>query len=561
MADENPLANARFSPLTNWAGTEEGAEVSPDGRFVAFLADKEGEFDLWWSQVGTGQFKNLTQDLPKLDAPGILRTSGFSGDGAEVWFSAIGKPIMLMPQTGGTPRPFLGEDAKTPAWSPDGSRLAYFRQTEAGDFLFVADRTGADARQIEIKVFGPRESSGLADTVHNHNPVWSPDNQWIYFVHGFVREWNQRDEMDIWRVPPSGGSPERLTHLNTAVTFLAALDLRTLLYIAREEDGAGPWLWALDLPSRVARRVSSGLEQYTSVSASRDGRRVVATRANPSASLWTVPILDRPADDSVAQPYLVQTAPAFAPRFGGTSLYYLSSRGTDDGLWAFHDGELSEILKGADGPLFEPPAPSPDGRRVAVVRKRDGKHRLTIMSANGAESRTLAPSIDVYGTADWSPDSARIVTGGKDAEGVAGLFMIPVDGDHAGEPVRLADGVAINPVSSPDGRVTVYAGPFAKGQVSLFAVRPDRTPVELPSVRVRPGGYRFLRNGTGLVYLPRPESRDFWLLDLVTKERRQLTRLSNKGSIRGFDITPDGKHIVFDRTRQNSDIVLIDLPK
>jgi dipeptidyl aminopeptidase/acylaminoacyl peptidase len=121
--------------------------------------------------------------------------------------------------------------------------------------------------------------------------------------------------------------------------------------------------------------------------------------------------------------------------------------------------------------------------------------------------------------------------------------------------------VAINPVSSPDGRVTVYAGPFAKGQVSLFAVRPDRTPVELPSVRVRPGGYRFLRNGTGLVYLPRPESRDFWLLDLVTKERRQLTRLSNKGSIRGFDITPDGKHIVFDRTRQNSDIVLIDLPK
>jgi hypothetical protein len=28
-----------------------------------------------------------------------------------------------------------------------------------------------------------------------------------------------------------------------------------------------------------------------------------------------------------------------------------------------------------------------------------------------------------------------------------------------------------------------------------------------------------------------------------------------------FDITPDGKHIVFDRIRQNSDIVLIDLPK
>jgi hypothetical protein len=28
-----------------------------------------------------------------------------------------------------------------------------------------------------------------------------------------------------------------------------------------------------------------------------------------------------------------------------------------------------------------------------------------------------------------------------------------------------------------------------------------------------------------------------------------------------FDITPDGKQIVFDRLRENSDIVLIDLPK
>jgi hypothetical protein len=107
----------------------------------------------------------------------------------------------------------------------------------------------------------------------------------------------------------------------------------------------------------------------------------------------------------------------------------------------------------------------------------------------------------------------------------------------------------------------VYGGPFAAGQVSLFGVRPDRTPVKLPLVRVRPGGYRFLRNQPGLVYLARPESLDFSLLDLVTGKSRPLTSLSNKGSIRGFDIRPDGKHIVFDRVRQNSDIVLIDLPR
>ena len=57
------------------------------------------------------------------------------------------------------------------------------------------------------------------------------------------------------------------------------------------------------------------------------------------------------------------------------------------------------------------------------------------------------------------------------------------------------------------------------------------------------------------------ESQDFWLLDLATNETRPLTRLSDHGYLNTFDVTPDGKHIVFDRSRQNSDIVLIDLPR
>jgi hypothetical protein len=56
-------------------------------------------------------------------------------------------------------------------------------------------------------------------------------------------------------------------------------------------------------------------------------------------------------------------------------------------------------------------------------------------------------------------------------------------------------------------------------------------------------------------------SLDFWLFNLATHAHRQLTRLSYQGGIGTFDITPDGKAIVFDRTLQNSDIVLIDLPK
>ena len=54
-------------------------------------------------------------------------------------------------------------------------------------------------------------------------------------------------------------------------------------------------------------------------------------------------------------------------------------------------------------------------------------------------------------------------------------------------------------------------------------------------------------------------AQDFWLLDLTTKKSRQLSRFNNSAATRSFDVTADGKQIVFDRVRENSDIVLIDL--
>jgi Tol biopolymer transport system component len=558
---EDPLANAQFSRFTDWEGTEGAAEISPDGRFVAFVADRAGEFDLWLKQVGTGDFTNLTANIAPLGGPHrLFRTFGFSGDGAEIWFSLAGDPIrerkMFIPLTGGPSRAFLDGGATSPAWSTDGTRLVYFRgrlateTTGGGDPLFVADRTGGNARQI----LAPEEGG------HNHNPVWSPDDQWLYFVHGFMHGLNWTDEMDVWRVRPSGGSPERLTLQHTAVTFLAPLDARTLLYVARAENGSGPWLWALDTENKVTRRVNSGLDKYTSVAASRDGRRIVATIANPTANLWTVPILDRQAEEADVHNYPVTTSRALAPRFGGTSLFFLSARGTGDGLWRFQDGQAFEVRQGTDGPLFEPPAVSRDGRRVAVVFAKEGRRTLAIMSADGTGLRSLAEAIDIQGTADWSPDGAWIVTGGSNAQG-SGLFKIPVDG---GAPVSLIAGQAINPAWSPDGNLIVYDGALVSGQVApLLGMRPGGAPVELPIVRVSPGSQRFVPDGRSLVYLRRNnnQSADFWLLDLATGKQRQLTRLNNQGTLGSFDITPDGKHIVFDRSRENSHIVLIERPK
>ena len=543
-APANPLEKAYFTRVTDFESVE--AAISPDGRFVAFISDHDGPFDVWLSQVGTGRLLNLTQGKAG-PLPGPLRSVGFSGDGSEIWLGGgdVSMRLRLLPLTGGTPRNFLGEEAANLAWSPDGERIVYHTFGK-GDPMFVADRNGANARQI----FGDKPG------IHNHFPTWSPDGRWIYFVHGTPAT----REMDLWRIDPAGRSPERLTQRNTDMAYPAPVGNTTVFYVARDGDGSGPWLWAFDLKRKDSRRASVGLEQYTSVQASMDGRKLVATISNPVAGLWSVPILNRVAEEQEVKPFTVPNVRALAPRFGGASLFYLSSLGTADGLWRLQNGQSTEIWKGADGALLETPAVSPDGSRVAIVLRRSGKRQLHVLSSDGAELQPIAEGIDVQGTSCWSPDSRWIVTGGSSATG-PGLFKVPVDG---GSPVPLIAGQALNPVWSPDGRLIVYAGTNVRTFAPLLAVRPDGTGVTLPEITVRRLGerVRFMPDGKSLIYMQGLlASQDFRLLDLASMKSRPLTRLQNRATMRTFDVTSDGKQIIFDRLRENSQVVMIDVSK
>jgi serine/threonine protein kinase/Tol biopolymer transport system component len=545
-APDNPLSNATFTRLTNFEGDEAEATLSPDGKFATFLSDRDGPLDVWLTQVGSGRFLNLTRES---HMPGLrpVRNVGFSGDGSQIWFG--GAPVgrmRTMPMMGGPPRPFLVDRTVEVAWSSDGARMVY--HTDApGDPMFVADRTGVGARQIFVDpIVGG----------HNHHQAWSPDGRWIYFARGI----QDISQMDLWRIPSSGGQPERLTNHDAYVGFPTPIDDRNVLYIARDHEGSGPWLWSLDPNTRATRRVAYGTEQYLSIAASADHRRLVASVGNPSASLWTVPILDRPAEDKDAKPVALPTVRALAPRLAGRLLFYLSSQGTGDGLWRFEDGKAVEIVKGSDEALFGPPAVSADGRQLAVVLRRDGRLRLHVLSADGGDLRSLAEPIDIRGSVCWSPDGKWIIAGGIDDRGL-GLFKIPLD---QGAAVRLIAGTARDPVWSSSGDLIVYTGANVSVDAPLLAIRADGTPVELPAIRLRVEGkrYRFLPDGRALVYAHGPfPAQDFWLLDLVTKKSRQLSRLSNSAATQSFDVTADGTQIVFDRVRENSDIVLIDLAR
>jgi serine/threonine protein kinase len=545
---ENPLAGARFSRLTDFSGSEFDAAISPDGRFVAFVSDRDGPFEAFVGQIGTGEFRKLAtgaREFEVEDARAPVRSVGFNADGSEIWLG--GGPWMRVrstPLLGGPMRNFLGEHVVNVAWSPDGEHVVYHERLE-GDPLFIADRNGMNSRKILAPPAG----------THQHFPIWSVDGQWIYLVRGRPATL----EMDLWRVQPNGEGLEQLTREKLDVSYPTPLDERTVLYSARDADGAGPWLWVVDVETRVSRRASVGLERYASVAASSDRRRLVATVKEPLAGLWSVPILDHPATETDVELFAdLPTTRALAPRFGGSSLFFLSSRGSGDGLWRYREGKVAEIWRGSETALLEPAAVSPDGRSLALLLRRGGAWHVNILSADGAEVRVLSETVDARGAAAWSPDGKWIVTGGS-VGGDQGLFKIPVDG---GAPERIADGEALNPVWSPDGRLIIYAGPQVNVVSPLVAVHLDGDTVVLPEIEVFRAGerMRFLPDGSGLVYMSGKWNRqDFWLLDLATMESRRLTQLDSTASMRTFDITPDGQRIVFDRLGEDSDIVLIEL--
>lgn len=425
-------------------------------------------------------------------------------------------------------------------WSADGARMAY-HESSAGDPIFIADGAGRDAHRI---------FAGSPGT-HAHYLTWSPDGRFIYFVGGVPP-----NEMDIWRVPTAGGAAERVTTHNADVAYPAFVDSRTLIYRARAEAGSEPSLYAIDVEHPRPIRASLGVEQYLSVSASADGRRLVATVANPTSGLWTVPITNEMVGEPSASPVTVPNVRALFPRFTRDAIWYLSSDGGASGVWRRTDEGAREAWHSRPDDHPGPPAPSPDGRLVSFVARREGRGRLFVMDQDGTNMRALASELDVRDAPTWSPDGTWIAVATGDR-----LLKVPVDGSS---PALLVDGPARLPVWSPDGRFIAYSESIQGGPAyPVKAVTPEGKPFPLPTFSARRSGdrYRIMPNGRQVVYVIGDYGRqDFWLIDLDTGARRQLTNLPRGMSIQGFDIAADGSRILFDRVRENSDVVLIELP-
>ncbi len=549
---KSPIANARIQAVTDFGGVEQAAVLSPDGHFVAFLSDRDGPVDVWVTQVGSGQFHNLTRGSARELVNPSVRTLGFSPDSALVTYwvrdqnvsggDAIN--IWAVPTLGGQPRLYL-EGAAELDWSRDGSRLAY-HTPGPGDPLYVSDGI---SRAKDRPIF--TAPAGL----HSHFPTWSPDRQFIYFVQGALP-----DKLDIWRIRPGGGTPERITSQNVRVTYPVLLDRKTLMYLATDSDGSGPSLYSIDVDRRIPHRLTSDLYRYTSLSASADGRRLVVTLANPKRTLWRLPIGNSLPQIPTPAPIALTTTTGFSPRLGNDFLLYVSATGTGESVWKLANETATELWSGKEAQVFGGPAISPDGRSIAFSVRQRGQSLLYVMQTDGTNPRIVSSSIDLQGAPAWAPDGKSITTAADD-HGVPHLFRVPVDG---GSPAALVREYSVDPAWAPDGSYVVYSGADIGTKFALKSATPDGAPHPLPPLTLTRGARHvaFLGGEHALVFLRGDmQHKNLCVVDLTTGAERQLTDFAADFDIRDFDISPDGREVVLERVQDRSDVVILDLQR
>jgi Tol biopolymer transport system component len=542
------IGDAQFQSITDFDATELAAAISRDGRTAAFLSDRDGRMDVWLTQIGSGRFTNLTRGVAQDRVNPSVRALNFSPDGTVItyWARKSGSTdphdigIWAVPAGGGAPRPFLEEAAEV-AWSSDGRRLVYHTPA-AGDPMYVTD--------------GPSAAHGAPiftapEGFHAHFPLWSPDRRFIYFVQGSMPE-----RLDIWRMTPEGRGVERVTVHAGRVSHPVWIDARTLIYLASDADG-GPWLYTVDVERRAPRRLSSGLDRFTSLAASEDGRRIVATVARQTRTLWRFPIADEPVDESTATRVAASTRSAFAPREGPGYILYVSSIGGSDSIRRLAGGVTAEIWSGEAGArIVGGPSIAPDGQRLAVVVKIEDRATLRVMQVDGTNARVVSDSPALRGAPAWSSDG-RALTIAMDQDGVPRLVSIGIDGSRS--PPLVSD-YSTDPVWSRDGRLLVYSGPDvgATFPVKAAALTGSASAVLLTLTR---GARRlaFRPDRRALVFLRGTlDHKDVWTLDLDTGHERPLTTLAADFNVADFDLSPDGRELIVERRQEQSDLVMLD---
>jgi Tol biopolymer transport system component len=552
-----PFASIAMRRLTN-TGNVADAAISPDGRYVVQLVDPLDAPSIWIRQVSSTS--NMQIVPPMQGAVGGL---AFTPDGESVLYLLYppkgSGSLFKVPLFGG-PKSRLVDGLDTvPAFSPDGTRMAFVQRQSSGEMAIVlASADGTNQHRLAA-----RQSPS---DFQNKRLAWSPAGNQIAAFAGMM----PRQRSRIVLVDVNTGKDRDLTEPRFDFPGQLAWlpDGRALVFNAVEwangRVGSTGQLWIASYPEGVVRRITSDIANYSTLAATRDGATLAAVQGDERAGLWVA------ANGDVARARSI--TPMSAGRDGwsgfdwtsdGRVVYTSMMQGTWD-LWVTDvNGGKTHQLTSVAG-VETNPRIMPDGKTVVYVARPAGDTRFHIhtIDVDGTNARELPLDGAQPGLVQVAAGSVYFV---RLVNGVSSLHRAPLAGGASEmafrDPANLPRSFVVR-LLSEDGKwaVGTVIEPNAPLQFMLVPLDQSQPPRMLP-FPLRPAPeFKFAwspaRDAFDVLAL-RDGVANVWRFPLDGREPSRVTAFTTTSEIlTGFAWSRDGM-LAVSRATQSSDVVLI----
>jgi eukaryotic-like serine/threonine-protein kinase len=545
--DRLPLVtNASISRLTT-SGNILAAALSPDARYVAYVLRDAGRNSVWVRQTAASSAQQVVPPMGEA----FLSSPLFTADSNFIYFTKSNSDrmtdaqLLIVPVLGGTPRKIAEHLAGEFTLAPDGKRIAFFGSNCEGFSvcLFQINADGSGLSQL-----------GRFETPH-HSPAWSPDGRRIAYQ-SLVEQDPDGMRAHIETYDLTTGKTEKLPSRWRVIRSLWwTAEGKGLLISAQQQTGGPAQIWYISYPGGSQQRVTNDLEDYGFVSAAADEGTVVALQTDISANIWTASI-EHPDDIK----RMTQGREDGMRGLDFVSPQKLVFTSNDSGNWDLSlvdlDAGAAQVFSG-NLQYHSEPIVCDSGRSVLFVSNAGGGNHVWRTDLDGTNTAQLTRGVgEVY--PQCARDGRWAVFVSED-ETIAGgnLRRISLDGG-ADTPLLPMDVVAVN--LAPDGKQLLFAtmdqaGKTRVGKVGLDDAASISYLNPSPKAQLLREG-RWIPGQNVLVYMDgRSGAPNLWTYSLTGEVPKQLTHFST-GHIFKFALSADGSKVALSRGSVTSDVVL-----